>query len=148
MEGSPLQTRPGGGNGYGARLLAAAGWRPGQGLGAGQDGIVTPVRPWRNRGRQGVGAAGNDGAPKPKPKPPDPPEKEKEKPAAAEARAAKKQRLVAEREREAERAIARYLSASLSGAGSAGTDTNPLLRGGANRLTKTNPLLDDDDPFL
>lgn len=38
-------------------MLKRAGWKEGQGLGAQEQGAMTPLEPWENDGRKGIGAS-------------------------------------------------------------------------------------------
>ena len=125
------------------------------GLGKQEDGIKSPIKPWLNVARSGIGFASNaandktrsnaDQRNQSKQKKAEREKAEREKAEASKAATIRQKQQVEEEEH---KAISRYIRRAFNdnedcADGMSPTSHHPLL--GGNRLSALNPLLDDDD---
>ncbi len=132
----------------GFKLLKKMGWREGAGIGANEDGIKSPVQPFLQRAKRGIGSEA------PKQQQGTSAKRRKRKAAASsssssssssseepeEVRSARAK--AARREEEGKRLAAQVYRSFYDEPGGIGRD-HPLAR--PNRLTSMNPLLSDSD---
>ena len=136
-----------GGN-VGLELLLRMGWKEGTGLGLDESGIKTPVKAFHQKGKRGIGTCGcSTGAATATRKALEGEEKVgsegcqvKERGNIQQQQKQKEQRRRKEKE---DRMLARGIYRSFRTVESRETGTHPLA--GPNRLSSSNPLLQDDD---